>query len=212
MCVCVLLFTMSSTLRCHWLTLCDSGTLEVQDRFQVHKEIFRAVVLRTRRGSAPASRWWSEILEEWHRCWPRKSNGAESLNTAALLTVMARASEIVLQPVLYVAERTFGQLQTLRSSQTSGNSVTAVKDFLWRWGVTDLLCCHHRFCRFASLVSTLMWKRLWGRKGTCEPHLVLGKFRLVFLAFIKFAWKQWPEYSRWDASVKLWECKMSACQ
>lgn len=79
--------------------------------------------------------------------------------------------------------------------------------------VTDLLCCHHHFCRFASLcVSTLMWERLGGRKGTCELHLVLGKFRRVFLAFIKFALKQWLECSRWDASVKLWECKMSACK
>lgn len=49
------------------------------------------------RGSASASRWWSEILGEWHRCWLRKSNGAEFLNAATVLTVMVGASAIVVQ-------------------------------------------------------------------------------------------------------------------
>lgn len=143
------------------------------------------------RGSASASRWWSEILGEWHRCWLRKSNGAEFLKAATVLTVVVGAWAIVLQPhklyPLLAILDTFKPHRALKLARLVSH-----------WLQMMVRCCifvvlaYLFFCCFALLCATPPKVRNitveWF--ATCELHLVLVKFKPALLVFIyKCAWK-----------------------
>lgn len=123
-------------------------------------------------GSAPVSRWWSEILGEWHRCWLGKSNGAEFFNAATLLTVMAGASEIVLQPHNFypLLNRHLDRFKP-RSHQTSTSSLAIMEDFKGWWYISVALSPSF-FC-----VTLLL---LRGRKGKVDSiATILYEIHLV---------------------------------
>lgn len=165
------------------------------------------------RGSASASRWWSEILGEWHRCWLRKSNGAEFLNVATVLTVMVGAWEIgsFATTQALSLEGNFGQFQTSQSAQTSTISATVIEDSKWWWGVAYLSCFRSVF---GALLHSVCLILIWERKEdvdwfeTCELTLILVKLKLAFLVFVCVKsehgklgkpWQEW-EFSQWNDS------------